>query len=69
MILIPPIRIYVSIDETKKSIIKQNIRELEEFLRKELDNKLQIYHEESKIKIKLEDYKIIKKKFCVIDQP
>ena len=45
-----PIRIYVSIDEDKINILSKPkyIRELEEFLRKKLDNKLQIYYEESK---------------------
>lgn len=45
-----PIRIYVSIDEDKIKILSKPkyIRELEEFLRKKLDNKLQIYYEESK---------------------
>ena len=45
-----PIRIYVSIDDNKIDVSSKPkyIRELEEFLRKKLDNKLQIYYEESK---------------------
>ena len=45
-----PIRIYVSIDEDKIKMLSKPkyIRELEEFLRKKLDNKIQIYYEESK---------------------
>ena len=55
-----PVRIYISIDDEKIQVPNKPyyIRKLEEFLRENLDNKLQIFYEELKDKNKYEGFRI-----------